>query len=116
MYTCMCDWVTLLYSRKLAEHCKPAIMEKNKNHLKIFYEYGSYVDSYFKNVYVEGRQRKTGIFPLPETTTTDPLMYFLLASSMLLKSYLIPIGFCCTHSMKKVLGQRLSPSHSHHYA
>ena len=28
MYTCMCDWVTLLYSRKLTEHCKPAIMEK----------------------------------------------------------------------------------------
>ena len=30
--TCMCDWVTMLYSRKLTEHCKPAIMEKNKNH------------------------------------------------------------------------------------
>ena len=30
MYTCMCDWVTLLYSRKLAEHCKPTIMEKIK--------------------------------------------------------------------------------------
>ena len=29
MYTCMCNWVTLLYSRKLTEHCKPAIMEKN---------------------------------------------------------------------------------------
>ena len=28
----MCDWVTLLYSRKLTEHYKPAIMEKNKNH------------------------------------------------------------------------------------
>ena len=26
----MCDWVTLLYSRKLTEHCKPAIMEKIK--------------------------------------------------------------------------------------
>ena len=22
------DWVTLLYSRKLTEHCKPAMMEK----------------------------------------------------------------------------------------
>jgi len=32
MYTCMCDWVSMLYSRKLTEHCKPAIMEKNKNH------------------------------------------------------------------------------------
>ena len=32
MHMCMCDWVTLLYSRKLTEHCKPVIMEKNKNH------------------------------------------------------------------------------------
>ena len=30
MYTCMCTWITMLYSRKLTEHCKPAIMEKNK--------------------------------------------------------------------------------------
>ena len=27
--TCICDWVTLLCSRKLIEHCKSAIMEKN---------------------------------------------------------------------------------------
>ena len=27
----MCNWVTMLFSRKLTEHCKPAIMEKNKN-------------------------------------------------------------------------------------
>ena len=33
MYTCMCNWVTMLYSRKLTEHCKPAIMEKNKKSL-----------------------------------------------------------------------------------
>ena len=26
----MCDWVALLYSRKLIEHCRPAIMEKIK--------------------------------------------------------------------------------------
>ena len=26
----MCDWVTLLYNRKLTEHPKPAIMEKIK--------------------------------------------------------------------------------------
>ena len=30
MYTCMCNWVTMLYSRKLTEHCKPDIMEKIK--------------------------------------------------------------------------------------
>ena len=35
---CMCDWVTLLYRRKLTEYCEPTIMEnikiiKNKNKL-----------------------------------------------------------------------------------
>ena len=29
IYICMCDWVTLLYSRKLKEYCKLAIMGKN---------------------------------------------------------------------------------------
>ena len=34
MYMCMCDWVTLLYSRKLTEYCKPVIIEKKlKNNL-----------------------------------------------------------------------------------
>ena len=28
----MHKWVTMLYSRKLTEHCKPDIMEENKNH------------------------------------------------------------------------------------
>ena len=32
MYTRICNWVTLLYTRKLTEHCKLAIMEKNNNH------------------------------------------------------------------------------------
>ena len=26
----MCNWVSMLYSRKLTEHCKPAIIEKIK--------------------------------------------------------------------------------------
>ena len=30
MSICMCDWVTLLYSRKLTEHYKPTIMKKIK--------------------------------------------------------------------------------------
>ena len=30
MHICMCDWVSLLYSRKLTEHCKPALIEKIK--------------------------------------------------------------------------------------
>ena len=29
-YTCVCDWITLLRTRKLTEHCKPTIMEKIK--------------------------------------------------------------------------------------
>ena len=37
MYICMCDWVTLLYSRNLTEYCKPAIMEKIKIIKKINY-------------------------------------------------------------------------------
>ena len=28
MYKCMCNWVTMLYSRKLTGHCKPDLMEK----------------------------------------------------------------------------------------
>ena len=31
----MCDWVILLYSGKLIEHCKPAIMEKIKIIIKL---------------------------------------------------------------------------------
>ena len=30
----VCDWVTLLYGRKMTEHCKPTIMEKIKIILK----------------------------------------------------------------------------------
>ena len=26
----MCDWVTLLHSKKLTEYCKPTVMEKIK--------------------------------------------------------------------------------------
>ena len=33
---CMCDWVTFLYSIILTQHCKRAIMEKNKNHYYIY--------------------------------------------------------------------------------
>ena len=40
MYTCICNWVTMLYSGKLTEHCKPAIMEKNKN-------------NYIKNIFLK---------------------------------------------------------------
>ena len=45
MYTCICDGVSLLYSRKLTEHCKPSIMEKIKNknlnlfHMKLVFDY-----------------------------------------------------------------------------
>ena len=34
MCICICNWVTLLYSRKMTDHCKPSMIEKNENHLK----------------------------------------------------------------------------------
>ena len=30
----MCNWVTMMYSGKLTEHCKPVIMKKNKSIIK----------------------------------------------------------------------------------
>ena len=39
MYICMCDWVTLLNSRKLTGHCKSAIMEKIKIIKKIDFSF-----------------------------------------------------------------------------
>ena len=46
MYTCMCDWVTLLYSRKLIEHYKPAIMEEIKIIIKLYISIYTYIDIY----------------------------------------------------------------------
>ena len=37
----MCDWVALLYSRKLTEHCKQAIMEKIKINIYVKKEISS---------------------------------------------------------------------------
>ena len=34
MYTYMCTLVTMLYSRKLIEHCKPGIMGKKSLNIK----------------------------------------------------------------------------------
>ena len=34
MYTCIYNWVPMLYSRKLTEHCKPGIMGKKINIFK----------------------------------------------------------------------------------
>ena len=39
MYICMCEWITLLYSRKLSEHCKPVKIGKIKIINKKFYSY-----------------------------------------------------------------------------
>ena len=35
MYKYVCDWVAPLCSRKLTEHCKPAITEKKMEIIKI---------------------------------------------------------------------------------
>ena len=39
----MCDWVTTLYSRKLTEHCRQAIMEKIKIIIKLKKKETSYI-------------------------------------------------------------------------
>ena len=39
MHTCMFDWVNLVYSRKVREHCKPAIMEKKSLYIKKNYPF-----------------------------------------------------------------------------
>ena len=43
---CVCDWVTLLYSRKLTEHCKPTVMEK----IKIIFKNGEKMVANILNV------------------------------------------------------------------
>ena len=43
IYICGCDWVTLLYGRKLTEPCKPTIMEK----IKIIKKFISLLPLYF---------------------------------------------------------------------
>ena len=52
----MCNWVTMWYSRKLTEHCKPATMKKNKNHYIFLKKAGRkkktlYVDYIERNKY-----------------------------------------------------------------
>ena len=34
----MCNWATMLYSRKLTGHCKPAMMEKKKRIILCIYK------------------------------------------------------------------------------
>ena len=53
MYTCMCDWLTLMYSIKLTEQWKPAIMEK----IKIIIN----GKKKKKIPHANGKQKKTGI-------------------------------------------------------
>ena len=57
MYTCICDWVTLLCNRKLTDHCKPAMMEKikiiiKKEKKKI--KYGNISCTYLHSVWSSG--------------------------------------------------------------
>ena len=51
MYIYICDWVTVLYSRKLTGHCKPAIVEKIKIILK---------NSFLKNSVARGEGQYMG--------------------------------------------------------
>ena len=60
MYTCMCNWDTMLYSRKLTEHCKPAVMGK----IKIIIKKWSLIDSVLKTIYPLGKRGLKGWFLL----------------------------------------------------
>ena len=62
----MCNWVTMLYIRKLTEHYKPAIMEKNKNKKKCrlrnnFWEYHTNLGFSIGAENPEHQTLKTGI-------------------------------------------------------
>ena len=63
IYTCMCNWVTMLYSRKLTKHCKPATMEKIKIsyniYIFIFYIYFIFYFSIKKMVKKNCRRNET---------------------------------------------------------
>ena len=52
----MCDWVTLLYSRKLTEHCKPAIMEKIKIIIIITTKKKSPKETFLQGGHMDGQQ------------------------------------------------------------
>ena len=78
-FTCMCDWVILLCSRKQTEHCKPAMMEKIKIIIKKEMENGpshliqwAEVLSGFRGFLVSASQTYTlsnhilAVLPLPD--------------------------------------------------
>ena len=44
----MYDWATLLYSKKLTEHCKQAIMEKTKIILRNFKNEKNFIDLIYR--------------------------------------------------------------------
>ena len=47
----MCNWAALLYSRKLTEHCKSAIMENIKIIIKKYYDKRKIVNRRSNNIY-----------------------------------------------------------------
>ena len=67
IYTCMCNWVTMLYSRKLTEHCKPAIMKK-KIYIRLKSQHSTY--SILINLYLNDNSHFTHFLIL---NNHDPL-------------------------------------------
>ena len=80
MCLCTYDWVTLLYNRKLTEHCKPAVMEKNKNKKNVYIDISCY---YLKKI----KKRSKG-------------QHFIPNSVIILRSFLGET----LNSVKKCLG------------
>ena len=109
MYTCMCDWVTLLYNRKLTEHCEPAKMGKNKKHY-----FKKERKHYFSNL------KQKGFFISHAPLTTALFVFFCLhsiphrssLSSIFLFSFFEPtliilfnyqVGKAHSHSLSRLL-------------
>ena len=84
-YICMCDRVTLLYSRKLKDCCKPTIMEKIKI-IKINKKKEKSRETY----------RGSSYTPYPHPCTASPIIIIFW------------------HSIWGFLGQGPNPSHSCH--
>ena len=87
MYTCMCNWVILQDSRKLTEHCKPAILEK----IKIIIEKNSWElhdQRFSSNTYIYMHMHLN--FHSIEYDEFSGLHLFLAESSVRLFEVLIP--------------------------
>ena len=72
----MCNWVAMLYSRKLTEHCKPAIKEKIKSII--------YVKKGFSISLLPLLSYKLSIQSIPSVNYNDEFFFFFSSTYSLL--------------------------------